>query len=186
MLAHIVATQTSSETVTDASMGYPEDWQSPNPKPPKDGSEPLGHQIHGKTIAIHSLAVLPAHQRKGLGKTLMRAYIQRMEDAGVADRLSLLAHEHLVRYYEKLGFDNRGESKATFGGGGWYDMVNFHTLSTPPSPFREQLSRIVLQRPTADPIQGVRAPREAFRRRRRWRRLIELHRSQSFGVFLRL
>ena len=46
-----------------------------------------------------------------------------MEDAKVADRLILLAHGHLVQFYEGLGFDNKGKSKATFGGGGWYDMV---------------------------------------------------------------
>jgi hypothetical protein len=56
----------------------------------------------------------------------MRSYIQRMEDAGTADRLALLAHDHLVGYYEKLGFTNRGESKATFGGGGWYDLVSLN------------------------------------------------------------
>jgi hypothetical protein len=107
-------------------MALPEDWQSPDPQPPKAGTEPLGHQSHGKTIAIHSVAVLPAHQRKGLGRTLMRSYIQRMEDSGVADRLALLAHEPLVPFYERLGFDNNGKSKATFGGGGWYNMVSLN------------------------------------------------------------
>jgi ribosomal protein S18 acetylase RimI-like enzyme len=104
-------------------MDYPTDWQSPDAQPPKDESEAVGHQVRGKTIAIHSLAVSPAHQRKGLGKTIMRAYIQRMEDSATADRLALLAHDHLIPYYEGLGFTKRGESKATFGGGGWYDMV---------------------------------------------------------------
>jgi hypothetical protein len=28
-----------------------------------------------------------------------------------------------MAWYEKLGFANKGNSKAQFGGGGWYDLV---------------------------------------------------------------
>ena len=28
----------------------------------------------------------------------------------------------MVPWYEKLGFQSLGQSKAQFGGGGWYDM----------------------------------------------------------------
>lgn len=92
--------------------------------PTSDPPDPnVGHKEIGRTICVHSLAVLPEYQRKGLGKTLMKAYIQRMESHGVADRLALIAHEELVPYYEQFGYENRGKSDATFGGGGWYDMV---------------------------------------------------------------
>jgi len=53
----------------------------------------------------------------------MMAYMQQMNGAGIADRLALIAHDHRVSWYEKLGFINKGPSKAQFGGGGWYDMV---------------------------------------------------------------
>ena len=82
-----------------------------------------GHREDGRTICIHSLAVLPEYQRRGLGKTLMKSYLQRMESHGVADRAALIAHKELIPYYEALGFQNLGESEAQFGGGGWYDMV---------------------------------------------------------------
>jgi predicted N-acetyltransferase YhbS len=83
----------------------------------------LGHQDQGSTITIHSLAVLPEHQRKKVGSTLMKAYIQRIKDAAIADRIALLAHDHLVPFYTALGFENRGVSDCKFGGGGWKDMI---------------------------------------------------------------
>lgn len=92
--------------------------------PETDAFDPkLGHKEAGSTICIHSLAVLPKYQGKGLGKTLMKAYLQRMEGHGVAERTALIAHEELIPYYEKFGYVNKGKSAVKFGGGGWYDMV---------------------------------------------------------------
>ena len=111
LLGHIVATKTTNATVTDDDMSIP----SPS-------SADVGHREEGRTLIIHSLAVLPAYQRRGLGKTLLKAYLQRMEAQGVADRVVLLAHQELVAYYEAVGFENLGRSRATFGGGGWFDL----------------------------------------------------------------
>lgn len=83
----------------------------------------VGHDESGRTICLHSLAVLPEFQGKGLARTLVESYVQRMESQSVGDRIALLAHGHLVKFYEGLGFVNKGESEATFGGGGWVDMV---------------------------------------------------------------
>jgi predicted N-acetyltransferase YhbS len=105
---------TTNSTVTDDDMALPSS-ETPDPK--------LGHKQDGRTICIHSVAVLPEYQHRGLGSTLMKAYLQRMDGQGVADRVALIAHDHLIPYYEKFGFTNLGESKAQFGGGGWYDMV---------------------------------------------------------------
>lgn len=114
LLGHIVATKTTNPTVTDDDMTLPAS-DSPDPK--------HGHKEEGRTVCIHSLAVLPQYQRRGLGKTLIKAYLDRMETQGVADRAALIAHEQLIPYYESLGFENKGKSDAQFGGGGWYDMV---------------------------------------------------------------
>lgn len=100
-------------------MDVPHDWQTLGTM-----SASCGHQEAGRTICIHSLAVVPSHQGKGLGSTLMKAYIQRMEQSQAGDRIALLAHGELVAFYEKLGFVNKGPSKAQFGGGNWVDMVN--------------------------------------------------------------
>lgn len=53
----------------------------------------------------------------------MKSYQQRIESSGIADRLSLVAHDHLISFYEKLGFVNKGASWCEFGGGGWFDVV---------------------------------------------------------------
>lgn len=114
LLGHIVATKTSGLTVTDKDMGIPSD-------DPSDSS--LGNKPEGRTVAIHSLAVLPEFQHKGLGTTLMKAYLDRLAKQDVADKAALIAHEEMIPYYEKFGFKNRGKSAAQFGGGGWFDMV---------------------------------------------------------------
>ena len=96
------------------------------PRSPQSGptmADTPGHHENGRTIAVHSLGVLPEFQRKGLGKTVMKSYIQRMESSGISDRIALLAHDNLINFYESLGFDNRGKSDVGFGGGGWTNMV---------------------------------------------------------------
>lgn len=58
-----------------------------------------------------------------LGETVVKAYLQRMSSAGVADRVSLLAHREFVGFYTKLGFQDEGVSPSELYGGGWVDMV---------------------------------------------------------------
>ncbi|KAI5366237.1 Putative GNAT domain, acyl-CoA N-acyltransferase [Septoria linicola] len=114
LLGHIVSTMTTNPTVTDNDMAIPS-TEHPDAK--------LGHKPEGRTVCIHSLAVLPEYQGRSLGSTLMKAYLQRLKTQSVADHAALIAHDHLIPYYERFGFRNRGPSKAQFGGGGWYDMV---------------------------------------------------------------
>ena len=98
-------------------MEYPADWRTR-----VSLSERRGHQEHGRTIAIHSLAALPEFKGRGLGKIIMKSYLQRMESSGIADRIALLAHDKLIPYYEALGFVNMGKSEVQFGGGEWVNM----------------------------------------------------------------
>ncbi|EON66123.1 hypothetical protein W97_05366 [Coniosporium apollinis CBS 100218] len=119
LLGHIVATKTTNPTIHDDDMVIPPNW----PSAPPSHSQCQGHQEHGRTVALHSLAVLPAYQRKGLGALLLKAYVQRIESSGIADRVALLTYDRLVPFYETLGFENRGRSAVTYGGGGWIDMV---------------------------------------------------------------
>ena len=88
LVGHVVAAKTNDLTASDASMDYPKDWDSPDPKPSK-----LGHQEAGRTIVLHSVAILPQFQGRGLGRVLIQAYIQQMDGAGIADRLALIAHD---------------------------------------------------------------------------------------------
>ena len=131
LLGHVIATLTDALAVTDASMEISKSFPShpnylPTALPPPDprDAESSGHRPLGRTIAIHSVCILPTHQNLGLGKTLLKAYMQRMESSGIADRIALLAHPELVGWYVgKFGFEERGESKVTFGGGRWRELV---------------------------------------------------------------
>ncbi|KAJ5081811.1 hypothetical protein NUU61_010075 [Penicillium alfredii] len=121
LVGHIIATRTSEPCVTDRSMRLPTNWQSE--RWTIEEGQAVGHEEGGGTIAIHSLAVLPEHQGKQVGSTLMKSYINRIREAQIADRIAIIAHDHLVPFYESFGFESHGLSKCQFGGGGWVDLV---------------------------------------------------------------
>lgn len=79
------------------SMDYPKDWDSEKSEPSN-----LGHQEAGRTIALHSIAVLPQFQGRGIGRVIIMAYMQQMNGAGIADRLALIAHEVGFFYSKNL------------------------------------------------------------------------------------
>lgn len=118
LLAHIIATKSTSPLVTDAAMDFPRDWATNYQLAP-----PIGHNEDGQTVCLHSLCVHPDFQRLGLAQILVKAYVQRIRDSGVAKRIALIARARLVGFYEKLGFKNAGPSPCQYGGGNWVDMV---------------------------------------------------------------
>ncbi|KAH7141354.1 acyl-CoA N-acyltransferase [Dactylonectria estremocensis] len=118
LVAHTLATRSSVQVVRDVDMELPNAWKTN----PQAGPE-LGQVPDGRTVAQHALAVSPKYQRSGLGKTLMRSYITHVKETGTADRVSILAHDTLVPYYESLGFKNLGKSESTYAGATWYDLA---------------------------------------------------------------
>jgi GNAT superfamily N-acetyltransferase len=88
LLAHIVATRCRGDVITDADMDYPSDWRSRKGRPAD-----VGHQDEGRTVAVHSFAVLPRLHGCGIGKMLMRAYLQQMNNSGLASRVALICQE---------------------------------------------------------------------------------------------
>ncbi|KAF3767683.1 hypothetical protein M406DRAFT_28466, partial [Cryphonectria parasitica EP155] len=118
LLAHIVATASNSNTVLDSDMEIPADWKTCKGK--DTGGK--GHLEGGHTVCLHTLAVSPKLQGCGLGKLVMKAFLQRMKNIGF-DRVALLCQDYLVGYYERFGYKHAGKSKVQFGGGGWHDMV---------------------------------------------------------------
>ncbi|KAH8681447.1 polyamine acetyltransferase [Xylariales sp. PMI_506] len=118
LFAHIIGTRTDSELVTDAAMDYPRDFRTTRPSQSK-----VGHQEGARTVAIHSLSVHPKLHGCGLGKLIMKAYMQQINNSGTADRISLISQGYLVNYYVRFGFQHKGESRAQFGGGGWHDLT---------------------------------------------------------------
>lgn len=85
-------------------------------------NDPRGHHEEGRTIAIHSVVIDPDYQGQAIGTTLLNDYIQRMSTLKHADRFALLAHERLIPFYERVGFESKGLSECKFSGGGWYDL----------------------------------------------------------------
>jgi ribosomal protein S18 acetylase RimI-like enzyme len=86
LFAHIISTRTDSELVTDKAMDYPRDFRTVKPN-----TSGLGHLEVGRTVAIHSLAVHPKLQGCGLGKLIMKSYMQQINNSGTADRISLIS-----------------------------------------------------------------------------------------------
>lgn len=94
LLAHIVSTRGSGNVVADKDMDYPRDWKS---NPGKSGS--TGNQAGGRTVALHSLAVAPKLHGAGLGKLILKDYIQRINDSGTADRVALICQDVSSPHY---------------------------------------------------------------------------------------
>jgi len=88
-----------------------------------DTTQGIGHKVGGRTVALHALAVLPDLQGSQVGSTLLKTFIQIMKDSQNVDRISLITWERLVPWYERFGFENKGESSVKFGGEKWYAMV---------------------------------------------------------------
>ncbi|KAL7627439.1 hypothetical protein AAE478_001632 [Parahypoxylon ruwenzoriense] len=125
LIAHIVSTRSYGPVVTDATMDYPRDFRTQKPN-----TSGLGHDEGGRTICIHSLAVHPKLQACGLGRLIMKSYLQHIKSSASADRCALICQDYLIDYYKSLGFRHLGPSEAGFGGGGWHDMaLNFSHFS---------------------------------------------------------
>ncbi|KAJ3953941.1 hypothetical protein N0V92_009574 [Colletotrichum tropicale] len=120
LCAHVVSTLGNGPVVTDADMSYPVNWRDQE----SSKSSGLGHQVMGRTVCLHSFAVAPKLQGCGLGKLMMKSYLQQINNSGVADRVALICQDYLVSYYKRFGFRHVGESRASFAGGGWNDMVS--------------------------------------------------------------
>jgi ribosomal protein S18 acetylase RimI-like enzyme len=118
LIGHIIGTKSKSKLVTDDSMDYPKDWQTKYQLAPS-----TGHSEDGETVCLHSLCVHPKLSGNGFGQILLKSYVQRVKDSGVAKRVSLICRERLVGFYEKAGFKKVGPSKCQYGGGNWIDMV---------------------------------------------------------------
>ncbi|EKJ74092.1 hypothetical protein FPSE_05746 [Fusarium pseudograminearum CS3096] len=117
LLAHVISTKSTNKPVKDEDMDYPPSWKS-NPQ----GDYDVGHKRNGRTIALHALAVSPDYQKSGLGKAIMRAYIERMKKMGAADRISILTYDRLVPYYQKMEFEHYGKSSSEYAGVAWHDL----------------------------------------------------------------
>lgn len=94
LLSHIVATRSHDDVVTDEAMDYPAAYKTAKTNRRDDGDRPdVGHQDAGRTVCIHSLAVHPKLQGVGMGKLIVKAYLQQIKSSEIADRVALICQE---------------------------------------------------------------------------------------------
>lgn len=89
LIAQLVSTMGNGPVVNDTDMDYPKNWRDLE----ATKGSPLGHQEDGRTVCVHSLAVIPEVQGCGVGRFAMQAYLRVMRESGFADRVSLLCQD---------------------------------------------------------------------------------------------
>lgn len=123
LIGHVIATRVSVNRVIDASMEMPSNWNG-GKEAVADGDQVIGNDPNGLYVGVHSLAISPDYQGMGVGRALMDEYVQYVGASVTSVKsIVIIAHDHLIRFYESFGFKNLGPSPCAFGGGGWYDMV---------------------------------------------------------------
>lgn len=92
------------------------------------------HDPAGKYVAIHSVCVDKAHQRKGIATKLLVEYLNRLRAAKRYDGAILIAHEQLVGLYRGAGFGLVGKSEVVHGGRPWFELkADFGPSSAAPA-----------------------------------------------------
>lgn len=111
LIGEIMATKIDSEFITLKSM---------LPNENDEASE---------VIAIHSVVIHPDYQGQNLARFLMTDYIQKLSQQEVCKKITIIVHEHLFKFYEKLGFVKLSENedvndpKSGFSKNGtWWNM----------------------------------------------------------------
>ncbi|EDV25184.1 uncharacterized protein TRIADDRAFT_24981 [Trichoplax adhaerens] len=81
------------------------------------------HIPGGKYLCIHSVCIHEKFQRKGIASVMVNhytAYIkQNFPDIVL---INLVAHDYLISFYEKVGFQCVGSSSVNFGKLPWYNI----------------------------------------------------------------
>jgi GNAT superfamily N-acetyltransferase len=81
MAAHAISTLGKSKVVTETDMDLP------------GVQVPIESDADGRTICLHSFAVSPEFQGKGLGRAALDAYLRTTAQLGTADRVALICKE---------------------------------------------------------------------------------------------
>lgn len=76
---------------------------------------------YGKNIMLLGLDILPAYRKQGLAKEIMFQYL-RKECKKNRKYIILTCLKSKVKMYEKMGFQNRGISRSSWGKEQWYEM----------------------------------------------------------------
>ncbi|GME97149.1 unnamed protein product [Ambrosiozyma monospora] len=122
LIGQIMGTKTYDETITDRSMAIPKLTADNLHDTSIPENDKVGHIEDSRTLGIHSVVVDPEFQGLKLGSLLIKDYLQKLNQQFVVDRVVLIAHDSLVKFYKNLGFEDDGASKCQHGGENWRDM----------------------------------------------------------------
>ncbi len=80
------------------------------------------HQADGRNIMLLGLDVLPEYRKQGLAHEIVYQYLKREKKRG-RQMLTLTCLDGKVKFYEKMGFTDRGLSNSTWGNEAWHEMT---------------------------------------------------------------
>lgn len=81
----------------------------------------IGHDPHGKNMVVFALVVLPEYRKQGIAHQLMATFAEEARQQG-KENILLMCKQHLIHYYERMGFLHVGLSKSRHGGAEWHEM----------------------------------------------------------------
>jgi len=88
-------------------------------------ADPTLHCSDGKYQTVFGLAVDPKFQGNGYAFALMEHFVHFSYRLG-HEGMVLTCKDHLVSFYQRLGFVHQGVSKSSHGGAQWNDMLLKH------------------------------------------------------------
>ena len=92
------------------------------------------HEPGATTVCVHSVCVSAAHRKRGLGAALVREYLARTATAaeveGKYERVCLIAHEHLLAFYQDAGLELVGPIAVTHGAVPWFELRKVFPAAT--------------------------------------------------------
>jgi ribosomal protein S18 acetylase RimI-like enzyme len=81
----------------------------------------IGHDPDGKNLVVFALVVLPEFQKQGIANQMMTRFVEEAR-ARKKENALLMCKQHLIAYYERMGFAHVGLSRSTHGGAEWHEM----------------------------------------------------------------
>ena len=81
----------------------------------------IGHDPDGRNMVVFALAVLPEYRGQGIARQLMARFIEEARKLE-KEKVLLMCKQHLIAYYQSMGFEHAGMSQSTHGGAEWHEM----------------------------------------------------------------
>eukprot|EP00762_Andalucia_godoyi_P005372 ANDGO_06745.mRNA.1 Polyamine N-acetyltransferase 1 len=82
------------------------------------------HDEGGRRLCIHSVAVRAELRGKGIGAWLLKAYLAyKVPRLSGIQEVALLAHDKVIKMYEKHGFRIIGQAAVDMGQRPWFEMT---------------------------------------------------------------